>query len=61
MTFFSGELSITSNMSISITGYKYGFSTTANATYAYGTESPCTLNKENMTDIPHLAFKGFSN
>ena len=61
MTFFSGNLSITSNMSISITGYKYGFSTTANATYAYGTESPCTLNKENMTDIPHLAFKGFSN
>ena len=61
MTFFSGELSIKSNMSISITGYKYGFSTTANATYAYGTEAPCTLNEENMTDIPLLAFKGFSN
>ena len=61
MTFFSGELSITSNMSISITGYKYGFSTTANATYAYGTKSPCTLNDANMTDIPLLAFKGFSN
>ena len=61
MTFFSGSLSITSNMSISITGYKYGFSTTANATYAYDTEALCTLNEENMTDIPHLAFKGFSN
>ena len=61
MTFFSGSLSITSNMSISITGYKYGFSTTANATYAYDTEALCTLNEKNMTDIPHLAFKGFSN
>ena len=61
MTFFSGNLSITSNMSISITGYKYGFSTTANATYAYDTEALCTLNEESMTDIPHLAFKGFSN
>ena len=61
MTFFSGGLSITSNMSISITGYKYGFSTTANATYAYDTEALCTLNEKNMTDIPLLAFKGFSN
>ena len=61
MTIFSGTLSITSNMSISITGYKYGFSTTANATYAYDTEAPCTLNGANMTDIPLLAFKGFSN
>ena len=61
MSAFSGTLSITNNMSISITGYKYGFYTNNNAKYAYKTESPCTLNDDNMTDIPHLAFKGFSN
>ncbi len=61
MTSFSETLSITNNMSISITGYKYGFYTNNNAKYAYDTMSPCILNEENMTDFPHLAFKGFSN
>lgn len=59
MSMFSGEL-VLKNIAISITGYKYGFYTTNNATYTYDTQLYCTLNEEEMSTIPSLAFKGFS-